>query len=200
MSPTITLHVGPERTKFYVNEDTLCQLPFFEAALHGEFKEASEKTISMPEDRPDTLSALIEYLTANRYTYTYDEQAGGPGVTGPVIPISDLAQGLFHAAVYGTASKYDCLALAKSAANNLRVVLDDLDSTDALRVWGAAYAEGLRVPDWEIGKGPLRFPKRFEKLVDVLNTEHRAEMERTMLEHPALACDLLHLATRGSSR
>lgn len=194
MASVITLYVGENRIEFHVYEDTLCQLSFFRAALQGQFREALERTINMPEDYPSEVSALVEYLYTGNYTYTYNPK-GVHFSEGSSIPIGDLAEGLFHVGVYSIASKYDCGGLVGVTVKNFEAVLNELDNLDTLRLWKAAYAEGLRLSggkkDFEkyhSGEGLISWVKGLFK-------EHPDEMEKTMFEHPVLACDLLRVVT-----
>lgn len=43
MSPTVTLTAGPDAKEIKASQGILCQLPFFRAALEGEFREATTK-------------------------------------------------------------------------------------------------------------------------------------------------------------
>ncbi|KAF8472170.1 hypothetical protein BDZ91DRAFT_791186 [Kalaharituber pfeilii] len=81
-SPIVTLIVGqsdldPEVPQmanmsdivtFSVHEHILIRVPFFAAALRGQFREAREKVIHLPEDDPEVLSKLIEYLYTGGYS------------------------------------------------------------------------------------------------------------------------------------
>lgn len=191
MSGITTLYVGPNRVKFHAYEDTLCQLPFFQAALRGHFKEATERVVTMPEDDPSHVSALIEFLYTGSYTCTYN-----PAVT-PLqggSPVSDLIQGLFHLGISVIASKYDCAALAAVASKNFQAIVRELDSIGSLRLWQAAYGEGLRLPERGVGFEGYCGGKGLVAWVKCLYGEYGEEMENTMMEYPALAYDLLKIA------
>lgn len=195
MSPIVTLYVGQERVEFHTYEDTLCQLPFFQAALQeGHYREPSGRTLEMPEDDPTKVSALIEFMYTGNYTYTYD--AGSAQLlSGSNTPIGDLTEGLFHVGVYVVASKYNCQRLAEIAVKNFEAVLNELDDIKTLRLWKAAYSEGLkllgRIKDFE----QYRSGEGLVAWVRGLFDDHREEMDKTMSEHPTLACDLLRIAT-----
>lgn len=193
MNRVITLYVGPDRVKFHAYEDTLCQIPFFSAGLQGNFKEVVEKVITLPEEDPSHVSAFIEFLCTGNYTCIYDP-ASTPLQEGSSAPVGDLRQGMFHIGVHVIASKYDCPALDAMATKNFEAVATELDIIDALRLWQAAYADGLRLPsrkrDLELycdGRGLVAWVK-------LLFAEHKEEMEKTMLEYPALSCDLLQIS------
>lgn len=194
MSPIITLYVGQGRVEFYVHEDTLCQLPFFQAALQGRFREASEKVIVMVEDDPNKVSALIEFMYTGNYTYSYDPR-DTQLLEGSNAPIGDLSEGMFHVGVYVIASKYDCPGLVEIALENFEVVVDELDNIDTLRLWKAAYSEGLTLVGQRKDFEQYRSGGGLISWVKGLFKEHREEMETTMSEHPTLACDLLRITT-----
>lgn len=66
-SAIITLCVGPEQRLFASHEDVLCQSPFFQAACRGQFLEAHSKRIDLPEEQPEILSSVLEYLYKGDY-------------------------------------------------------------------------------------------------------------------------------------
>lgn len=193
MNPIITLAVGDEGVKYHVHEDTLCKLPFFQAALQGQFKEASEKAIAMPEDDPSSVAALIEFLYTGNYTYSYDPtKVQIP--EGSTIPAGDLTEGLYHIGVYTVASKYDCKELSNMAVKNFSVVAVGLDNEGAFRLWKVAYSDGLRLSQckesfakYDSGAGLISWAKS-------LFTKYGEEMEGTFDEFPQLAGDLLRVA------
>lgn len=199
MSPIVTLRVGPEGTEFRTYEDTLCQLPFFRAALQGQFREASEKTISMPEDEPEVISALVEFMYVGRYTYTYHHSATGEANSTDRAdsPTSDATEGSFHASVHALASKYDCQELADTALGNFKCVLNELKGFEVIRLLKAAYAKELLLSSFDSDQDLADFKKRLPELVNGLYDTHRGEMERTIAEYPTLGSDLLCLVARG---
>lgn len=194
MSPIITLYVGSDGVEFHAYEDTLCQLPFFQAALRGHFKEASDQVIRMPEDDPSRVSALIEFMYTGNYTYTYD-----PEIVllqdGSDAPIGDLTEGMFHVGIHVIASKYNYPALVAIAMKNFEVVVTELASIDALRLWQTAYSEGLQLPNRKLDFEKYCSGKGLVPWVKCLFYDHREEMDKAMVECPELACDLLRIAT-----
>ena len=66
-SPIITLCIGPEQRLFAGHEDILCRSPFFEAACKGQFYESNTRRINLPEEAPEVLSAVLEYLYKGDY-------------------------------------------------------------------------------------------------------------------------------------
>lgn len=197
MSPIITLRIGTKKTEFRAPEAILCQLPFFQAALQGRFKEASEKLITMPEDEPETVSALIEFLYTGGYTYAFKPQVSGDidGASG--VPGGDVTQGAFHAAVYALASKYDCQGLAAAAVGNFNYVLKQLDGHDVIELWKAAYVKGLYLSQFETDGDHCTFIAGLGKVVGDSYRTQREEMDNMVSEYPAFATDLLRIITTG---
>ncbi|KAK2756159.1 hypothetical protein FQN54_005567 [Arachnomyces sp. PD_36] len=66
-SAIITLCVGPEQRLFAAHEDVLCNSPFFEACCRGQFLESHSKKINLPEEQPEVLSSILEYLYKGDY-------------------------------------------------------------------------------------------------------------------------------------
>lgn len=197
MSPIVTLVVGEEAVEFHACESILCSLPFFRAAFQGGFREAAEKKITMPEDEPETLAALIEFLYNGNYTYAYDPRTtkrSDSAVTTRVSPVADLPEGEFHVRVYATATKYSCQPLVKVAAKNFMYILLQLKDIDVVRYWKTAYENGLFISDWEDDDSLTGFRTGLGKLLKDLYVAHREEMDKTFAECPALGTDLLRVA------
>lgn len=188
MSPIITLSIGPHKTELRAYEAILCGLPFFRAALQGDFKEASEKAITMPEDDPETIGALIEFLYTGSYTYAFK-----PASLSANIPVSDVTQGAFHVAVYAVASKYDCATLISGALRNVTYVLKQLRGFDAISLLKAAYGKGLYLSQFENDADLKSFMGGLPKLVKDTYETHHDEMARMVAEYPDLGSDLLRL-------
>lgn len=197
MSPIIILRIGPDNTEFRAYEDILCRLAFFRAALQGGFKEALEKTIMMPEDEPETIAALIEFLSTGSYTYTFKPQESSDPAETTGIPVCDVAQGFFHVAVYATASKYDCEKLVEGSIRNFTYVLKQLKGLDVISLWKAAYLKGLYLSQFEADEDLQTFMGRLQRLVADAYRTHRGEMESMVSEYPGLASDLLRLIATG---
>jgi len=66
-SPIVTLTVGHEGRLFAAHEDVLCQAPFFEKVLRGNYLDAQNKRIALPEEEPEVFSAVLEYLYKGDY-------------------------------------------------------------------------------------------------------------------------------------
>ncbi|KAL2008381.1 hypothetical protein VTN00DRAFT_8363 [Thermoascus crustaceus] len=67
-SPIVTMVVGCEQRIFAAHEDVLSRSPFFRAALKGQFLEASTKQVVLPDEEPETLSCVLEYLYKGDYS------------------------------------------------------------------------------------------------------------------------------------
>lgn len=195
MNPIVALNVGEERVKFNAHQDTLCQLPFFKAALLGSFKEASDQAIDMPEDDPGHVSALIEFLYTKNYTYRYNSENAQLMGSGSTPPKGDLVEGLFHVGIFVTASKYDCPGLVELATAHFEVVVSELDGINALRLWKTAYSDGLQFPGRLKEFDQYRSREGLVAWVKELFRDHREEMDQTISEFPMLSADLLRITT-----
>lgn len=193
IAPTVTLLVGTESVRFHVPQTLLCTLPFFTAALNGEFREASEKSITMPEDEPQHVSALIEFLYTGGYTYAYSP----PQDIDSDAPPADLAEGSFHVGVYATAFKYDCQPLVKESLTSFTGVLRQLKDIDVIRLWKAAYDKELLLSTVSADPNLEGFRNGLVALLKELYATQREEMDKTSADHPALINDLLHLVVSG---
>ncbi|KAI9790485.1 MAG: hypothetical protein M1833_001924 [Piccolia ochrophora] len=61
--PVIDIFVGPTKVQWRVHEELLCHYsPFFRAALRGNFKEAKDKSITLPEDDSFVFRFLVLYM------------------------------------------------------------------------------------------------------------------------------------------
>lgn len=59
--------VGPDQRLFAAHEDILCRSHFFQAACRGQFLESNAKRINMPEESPEILSSVLEFLYKSDY-------------------------------------------------------------------------------------------------------------------------------------
>ncbi|MCJ1462195.1 hypothetical protein MMC07_000795 [Pseudocyphellaria aurata] len=66
-SPIITLIVGRDQRLFAAHEDVLSLSPFFSAALKGQFYESASKRVDLPDEEPEILSCVLEYLYKGDY-------------------------------------------------------------------------------------------------------------------------------------
>jgi len=66
-SPIITLVVGHDQRLFAAHEDVLSQSPFFAAALQDNWLDASTKKVNLPDEEPEILSCVLEFLYKGDY-------------------------------------------------------------------------------------------------------------------------------------
>lgn len=175
----------------HAREDMLCRLPFFVAALHGGFKEAAEKAISMPEDYPDVISALLEYLSTDTYTYAYQSET-----------INKEAELFFHLDLYAAAKKYGAENLMHEATENFVEVLKavrDCSGASRLRLWRHAYDAGLRATNnWNTGNQVHAFRKRIVGQVGKVLAECKAEFDAAVREVEWFGLDIISIVTEYS--
>lgn len=73
----ITVLVGHSEDDYTVHKDLICaQSPFFRAACNGNFVEAAEGTVRLPDDEPETFELLLQWL--------YMGRVGDPKATKPL--------------------------------------------------------------------------------------------------------------------
>lgn len=201
-SPIIKLVVGSDNTEFNVSQYILCKLPFFQAALQGQFREASEKLINMPEDDPEIVSKLVEVLTRGDYS--------PPSIALEGTPTDEtrLQCKLFHAQVYVLGEKYSCDALCEVASRFIQV-LPITGKEKVLEYMVLVYEmtsreSKLRLPSFN---GPHQWgPEKTRKLIAKLwsadggnFTAHRKDgiLGEVCGRCPELARDLLALVCEG---
>jgi hypothetical protein len=122
-SPIVTLVVGHEQRLFAAHEDVLYHSPFFAAALKGNFLEGSSKRVELPEEEPEILSCVLEYLYKgdyyprlmhNKRRNTYDLEGapqdlknGGRGSSDSTIYLSAVGGNVLRdTLVYCAAERY----------------------------------------------------------------------------------------------
>ncbi|KAL4973484.1 hypothetical protein BDW66DRAFT_141972 [Aspergillus desertorum] len=68
-SSVITISVGPDRRLFAAHKEILCVSPFFTTACSRaqSLNPPSSRRISLPEDRPEVFSCILEYLYKGDY-------------------------------------------------------------------------------------------------------------------------------------
>lgn len=77
-SPQVTILVGPEEEQFSVYKDVLCRPSVLAAMLiYPPFEDWAQNTIYLPDDGPEEIQYLIEYLFSNNYQ-TQMERALSP--------------------------------------------------------------------------------------------------------------------------
>lgn len=188
MSPIIQLQVGPTPVTFHAYEDIVCRLPFFRAALRGGFREAADKIVKMPDDEPDIVASLLEFLCVGSYTYTFDGAATD-------IPVRDITEASFHVRLHALARKYDCEALEALERRSLAYVLDGLDGLDVVRVVREIHETGWVAKDWDESEEMEAVKKRIPGIMRGLYEEFEEQLDGMWAECPGLAADLLRLTS-----
>lgn len=192
-SPVITLYVGDAKTQYHAHEVTICQLQFFRAALQGQFKEASEKIINMPEDDPAAIAALIEWLSTGNYTYNGNklQKTTMELRAAPEVPSEGLLEGLFHLEVCVVASKYDCATLLVAAKHGFYLSQGKLAGIDILRLWKAQDSSGLEGFKLLYMDNSVSHLQDVRTLVIELFGQHREELSNTVKQFPDLILNML---------
>jgi len=130
-SPIVTMVVGREHRLFAAHEDVLSISPFFAAVLKGQFHEAGTKKVELPDEEPEILSCILEFLYKgdyyprllhNKRRNTWDlEDAqdlknGGRGNCESTIYLSDVGGDVLRdTVVYCAAEKYGLEELKRLA-------------------------------------------------------------------------------------
>jgi hypothetical protein len=63
----IQVRVGIHAETFPVHRDILLKSEYFRKALDGEFREAGEQAIDLPEEDPDIFSFVIAFLYEEKF-------------------------------------------------------------------------------------------------------------------------------------
>jgi len=66
-SPIVTLVVGREQRLFAAHEDVLSLSPFFATMLKDQFLDAGTKKLSLPDEEPEIISCVLEFLYKGDY-------------------------------------------------------------------------------------------------------------------------------------
>jgi hypothetical protein len=66
-SPIIPVRCGPHAETFPVHRDILTKSEYFRKALEGEFREAGDQAIDLPEEDPSIFSFVIAYLYEGKF-------------------------------------------------------------------------------------------------------------------------------------
>jgi hypothetical protein len=66
-SPIITMVVGQDQRLFAAHEDVLSISPYFRTALKEKFLEDGAKQLALPDEEPEILSCVLEYLYKGDY-------------------------------------------------------------------------------------------------------------------------------------
>ena len=72
-SPMVTLNVGPDRHTFHVHPELLFKVsPVFKAAFSGAYQESSERCMALPDEEPETVERLTQWLYSRSFSLTDD--------------------------------------------------------------------------------------------------------------------------------
>jgi hypothetical protein len=130
-SPIITIVVGREQRLFAAHEDVLCLSPYFAAALRGKFLDSGAKKLELPDEEPEMLSCILEFLYKGDYyprlmhnkrrnTWdledAQDAKIGGRGSSESTIYLSSVGGDVLRdTVVYCAADKYGLEELKRLA-------------------------------------------------------------------------------------
>jgi len=131
-SPIVTLIVGRDQRLFAAHEDVLSHSPFFAAALKDQFLEANAKKVELPDEEPETISCILEYLykgdyyprlLQNKRRNTWEledaqdpQKTGGRGSSESTIYLSGMdGEVLRDTVIYCAAEKYGLEELKRLA-------------------------------------------------------------------------------------
>jgi hypothetical protein len=67
-SAIITICVGPDQRLFAGHEEILSRSTYFQTALKAAFFDSGARRIDLPDESPEVLSAVLEYLYKGDYT------------------------------------------------------------------------------------------------------------------------------------
>lgn len=134
-TPIVTISVGRDGRLFAAHEDVLALSPYFAAACRDQYLDAQSKRISLPDEEPEILSCILEYLykgdyfprlVHNKRKSSWEledvvpspnpEKPGGCGSPEATVHVHSLgARVLKDTAVYCAADKYGLEELKRLA-------------------------------------------------------------------------------------
>jgi len=129
-SPIVTLVVGHDQRLFAAHEEVLCHSPYLASLLKGKFLDGGAKKVELPDEEPEILSCILEYLYKgdyyprlihNKRRNTWDiEDAqdlknGGRGNCESTIYLPDVGDVLRDTVVYCAAETYGLEELKRLA-------------------------------------------------------------------------------------
>ncbi|CAI7671915.1 unnamed protein product [Penicillium bialowiezense] len=86
--PVCTVKVGPNKESFSIHEKLISSCsPFFDTALAGPWKEASEHSVKLPEDEPEIFTLYVRWLYSGQINPLSD-QAGLNKITGDKLKLT----------------------------------------------------------------------------------------------------------------
>ena len=69
--PVVTFYVGPDKVVFHVHEHLVFDAsPVFKAAFSGNFKEASQRSMSLSDDDKDSVERMVQWLYTKKLDVT----------------------------------------------------------------------------------------------------------------------------------
>jgi hypothetical protein len=68
VSDIITLVVGPDQRLFAAHKEILCRSSYFQAACRDQFFDSHTRKITIPDEAPEILSSVLEYLYKGDYS------------------------------------------------------------------------------------------------------------------------------------
>lgn len=202
---TVVLRTG---SKYYADEEVLCKLPFFALALREGYRETVTKVINMPDDDPELVDCLLQYLLTEEYRLPSSMEVY---TTKGCKKETRMRVKLFHTSVLVLADKYMCMGLSRLAALNLRkIVLSPMSFVNYMVSVYEMTAPGspLRIgyfvdhgcrdellivhPQWTISSHTRA---SITRLLELQSTEDR--FVEALDKCPQLAIDLLCLISKG---
>lgn len=145
----------------------------------------------MPDDEPDTVASLLEFLYVGSYTYTFDGEASTD------VPVKDMAAASFHVRLHALASKYDCEALVAIQRRSIAYVMDALEGMEVVSVLREMYESGFVIRDWDGSEEMAAVKTRIPGILRELYGACEEELDGVWAECPRLAADLLRLLAVG---
>ncbi|PGH07108.1 hypothetical protein AJ80_08045 [Polytolypa hystricis UAMH7299] len=103
-SPIVTLIVGREQRLFAAHEDVLSVSPFFAAALKNQFLDGSAKQVDLPDEEPEILSCVLEFLYKADYypRLLHSRRRGSWELEGAQDPQNNGGRGSSEATIFHT--------------------------------------------------------------------------------------------------
>lgn len=122
-SPLVTIYIGTARKKFEFPQRLLCfHSGFFNLALNGEFREATELTVSLPEDEPELFEIIVSWMDSYEKLAIVDKHQAISERTlahnGPLNCARELC------ALWCLANKLDIIELQLSIIDQLSKTID----------------------------------------------------------------------------
>jgi len=205
---TLVLRTG---LRYFIQEEVLCKLKFFSIALRKGYRETFTKIIHLPEDDPELIRCLLQYLHTGNYRLPasldiYTNEAVSHNTE------SRMQVKLFHTLVLSLADKYMCAGLARVAAINVRKIfispisfVDYMVSVYEMTAPGSRLRVGYFVdygckddllivhPQWTISS----YTRAYITRVLLYSKSAEAKFIAALDRCPQLAIDLVALISKG---